>query len=133
MLPLCLVDTAVCRRRPNPPAAQTDAADPHERRPSVGGMTGSFRRGSSAKGGGSLGHSLGRSETATHSSLRSWRDTQLHTLVHAQQVKLDALSVPVQLGTPAVAWARVDLHDGVRVLTLTEDRVEPPSAVRPAE
>ena len=65
---------------------------------------------------------------------RGWRDTQLQPLAQAQQIKLDALSQPLQLGSPAVAWARVDLgEDGVRVLTITEERTEPPSTAAAEE
>lgn len=79
------------------------------------------------------GFRISRAEPPAHSSLRSWRDSPLHTLVNAQQIKLDALSLPVQLGSPPVAWARVELDDGVRVLTLSETNQTPPSAAAAEE
>ena len=46
--------------------------------------------------------------------------------VSGEPVKLDALAQTSKLGEPVAAWARVDLIDGVRVLTLSETWPEPP-------
>jgi len=57
--------------------------------------------------------------------VQPWRSTQYHPLVKEQPLPIDAMLQSFGLGTDPktpIAWGRVELQDGVRVLTVTEKK-----------